>query len=70
MKWQTLCEVIRLERLRLRMKQSDVGKKSGVNPSTIGGWENGNCCPMLDKFLKVLDVLGLELKIVRKEKKQ
>lgn len=66
-KWTDLCEVIRVERLKLRLKQSDVAKSANVNKTTISGWENGLSSPGLDRFISVLDALDLELKIVRKK---
>jgi transcriptional regulator with XRE-family HTH domain len=39
----------------------------GTAHTTISQWRNGKCSPRLDLFQAVLNYLGYELKIVRKQ---
>ncbi len=44
-----------------------VAKASGLDPSTIYKWRNSPKGPYLSQLNDVLSVLGLEIKIVKKE---
>ncbi len=59
-------QMIKAERTRQKCGVYCLSKKSGVSISTIFNWEKG-CIPPVDKFEKVLNALGFELIIKRKE---
>ena len=59
-------KMIRTERTFQGYGVYRLSKKAGVPMSTIVNWEKG-CAPPVDKFEKVLNALGFELIIQRKE---
>ncbi len=58
-----LGSVIRRNRKKLGMNQSELGVKSGLRQETISLMENGNSAAKLETILSVLSVLGLELQV-------
>ena len=55
---------IRAERKRRKMTQSELAKLLGMSRSTISQIENGTVQEIgLRKLIRILDVLGLELRI-------
>lgn len=59
-------KMLKTERTYRKIGIYRLSKMSGVPMSTIVNWENG-CAPPVDKFEKVLNALGFELIIQRKE---
>lgn len=55
------------ERKRQRMSIRELSELSGVSISTINKWEYCGVIPPIDKFQKVLNALGYELVISKKE---
>lgn len=51
------------------MSINGLAKKAGINEKTIRRWLDNNATPRIDMASYVLDVLGYELKIVKKEAK-
>jgi transcriptional regulator with XRE-family HTH domain len=62
-------KMIKAERISQEMGVYRLSKKSGVPMSTIVNWELGHV-PPVDKFQKVMNALGFELIIRRKENRQ
>lgn len=60
----------REERKRQRMSIRELSELSGVSISTINKWEYCGVVPPIDKFQKVINVLGFDLCIVQKGEKQ
>lgn len=59
-----------LKELKQRKGQvPSVGKKAGVGNTTIQNWITGGHMPPIDKAEKVLNALGYEIKIIKKEDK-
>lgn len=42
-----------------QMRDADVAKTAGVNPSTFSDWKSGRSTPKLDKLRKIAAVLGV-----------
>ena len=54
------------ERKRQHMSIRELSELSGVSISTINKWEYCGVVPPIDKFQKVIEALGYELKITKK----
>lgn len=55
------------ERKRQHISIKTLSQLSGVNEGTISNWEYCGVMPPIDKFQKVLNALGHDLCIVKKE---
>lgn len=55
--------LIRRNRKRLRLSQSELGERSGLRQETISLIENGHPAARLDTLLAVLAALDLEFRI-------
>lgn len=58
---------IQQRRQLLQLKQEDLAEMSGVNSRTIYQVENGLANPSLETLEKLLNVLGLAIKVQIKE---
>lgn len=63
---QHLSEIIKQRRQVLRIGPDDLAEIAGVGRRTLFYLEKGNANPSLETMTKILDVLGMELKIVLK----
>lgn len=63
-------KVLYLCRKKANLTQYALEKKTGLNRSSIANWENGKCEPRVSDFIKLLNVMGYDLKIVKFEKRQ
>jgi HTH-type transcriptional regulator/antitoxin HipB len=54
--------IIRRNRKRLGLSQSELGERAGLRQETISLIESGNSATRLDTMLAVLAALGLELR--------
>lgn len=41
------------------LKDIDVARKAGIQPSTFSEWKKGKCTPKFDKMSKIAEALGL-----------
>ena len=64
---KNLGNLIRVRRENLALKQEDLSEMSGVNLRTIYLIENAQGNPSLKTLVKLLEVLGLEIKVQIKE---
>lgn len=55
------------ERIRQGYSGEGISKKAGFTKSMYSRWINGKNAPNIRNLVSMLDVLGLELKIVRKK---
>ncbi|MEQ8820993.1 MAG: helix-turn-helix transcriptional regulator [Sumerlaeia bacterium] len=55
------CATLRARRKELGLSMSQLADQAGVAPATVHKLESGGLTIHLDKFLKVVDVLGLAL---------
>lgn len=58
-----LANTIRNRRALLKYTQTDMAELTGLTDRTIRSIENGEHSTTVESWLKVLDVLGLEMKI-------
>lgn len=58
-------ETLRMERLRLKMRQQDVADKMGVNRTMIAYWENGRTQPLTANMAAWAAALGFEVTMSR-----
>lgn len=56
----SICEVIRIERLRKRLKQEDVAIKLGKSQSYYAKMENGEADFSLRKLMTLLDIFEID----------
>lgn len=63
---QELGEAIRLRRKELNMTQAQLSEKAHIDQQTISTLENGYKGPRWDTLMMVTDVLGLEIRVERK----
>lgn len=54
-----LIDALRLERLRLRMKQGELARRVGCAQPTLCAWESGRVAPSLESARAWLDALGV-----------
>ena len=66
--FELICEYIRI-RHESKMSQKDLAQKIGIAQSTIARMEKNMHSMSIGNFTKLLSVLGYELKISKKEKK-
>lgn len=64
---QEVGEAIRLRRKELHMTQRQLAEKADIDYQTVSTLENGYKGPRWDTLMMVTDVLGLEVKVVRKD---
>lgn len=57
---------IREERKRQRMSMRELSELSGITVGTLKHWEYSGVMPTVDNFQKVIEALGYELHIVKK----
>lgn len=57
-----IVEIIRKRRLDLEISMNELAEKAGISRQMIHNWENRGDLPMTDSFLKVCNVLGLEIR--------
>jgi transcriptional regulator with XRE-family HTH domain len=62
-----LGETIRLRRKELHMTQRDLAEKADIDYQTVSTLENGYKGPRWDTLMMVTEVLGLEVKVERKD---
>lgn len=62
-----LVAIVDREKERQRIYGEELSKLAGLHKYVYSGWRNGRHVPTLKSFIAVLDVLGLELRIVRKK---
>lgn len=60
----SVLETIRSRRMALGLKQEDLAEMAGVSLSTIKDMDRGEGNPSLATLEKVVEVLGLELRLV------
>ena len=56
-----------LERQKQGLSQKEVSKRSGVSASTISGFERGQFVPNIYTVECIIEALGYELQVVKKE---
>lgn len=61
-----LGETIRLRRKELHMTQEQLSEKANIAQETLSTLENGYKGPRWDTLMMVTDVLGLEIRVERK----
>ena len=64
---QDLSEFCMLERQKQGLSQKEVSKRSGVSASTIGGFERGQFVPNIYTVECIIEALGYELQVMKKE---
>jgi transcriptional regulator with XRE-family HTH domain len=57
--WTSLTDALRLERLRLRIKQGDLADRLGVTQQALCQWEMGHNPPTLEHARAWLDALSV-----------
>lgn len=62
-----MVEFLRVERKKQRISIRELAELSGVNQRTISNWEYSGIMPTIENFQKVLNALGYDLRIVKKE---
>jgi len=62
-----LAERIRARREALALTQQDLADLAGCSPRFVGALETGKSSVRLDKLVAVLDALGLEFRVARRE---
>ena len=65
--YEHLAEQIRARRDALALTQQDLADLAGCSPRFIGALETGKPSVRLDKLVDVLDALGLEFRVGRRE---
>lgn len=60
-------DFIKQARLKQKLSIAELSKLSNVSNRTIENWEYRGIEPTLDNYVKVLNALGYELKIIKKE---
>ena len=59
-----ICEMLKVERKRVKMTQSELADLADMKKEVISRIENGKVDVQLSTFLKVIEGLGLQLKLV------
>ena len=62
-----LGETIRLRRKELHMTQRQLAEKADIDYQTVSTLENGYKGPRWDTLMMVTEVLGMEVKVERRE---
>lgn len=63
---QEIGDKVRQGRKRLRLRQRDLAELAGVTLRGLTDLENGRANPTLNQLAKILEVLGLEFRVVEK----
>ena len=63
----SILQHIKVRREELQVTQEVLAELSGVGLRTLKGIESGKANPTLETLIKILDVLGLEIKLGIKE---
>ena len=58
------------ERKRQRISVAKLAKLSGIKPRTVSGWLYCGVIPPIDKCTKVINALGYDVVIVKREDKK
>ena len=56
-----LGDIIKLERNKLGLSQSEFSKKMGVTQQTLSNWENGNRMPDIETIIELADLFGVSI---------
>ncbi len=67
MHFEQLIKIIKKRREVLQITQEDLAELSGVGLRTIKQFESGKGNPTLQTMQKLLDVLGMEIRLTIKE---
>jgi HTH-type transcriptional regulator / antitoxin HipB len=59
-----ICEMLKVERKKANLTQSQLAERADMKKEVISRIENGKIDVQLSTFLRVIDGLGLELKLV------
>ena len=59
-----ICEMLNVERKKVKMTQSELADLADMKKEVISRIENGKVDVQLSTFLKVIEGLGLQLKLV------
>ena len=63
-------KVIHICRMKTDMTQHDLEKLTGIHRNTISSWERGLYEPKVRDFIKVLNAMGYDLKVVHLEERK
>ena len=66
MTYKTAIESVKQRRKQMRFSQKDLAELTGLSERTIRSVENGESSTSIESFIKVLDVLGLEIMVQTK----
>lgn len=55
------------QQYRIGMSDYEAAMKAGISRASLSRWKSGERLPQLSQLLRVMDVVGLELSVVRKE---
>ena len=55
------------QQYRIGMSDYEAARKAGISRASLSRWKSGERLPQLSQLLRVMDVVGLELSVVRKE---
>lgn len=55
------------QQYRIGMSDYEAARKAGISRASLSRWKCGERLPQLSQLLRVMDVVGLELSVVRKE---
>ncbi len=66
--FQDLAARVRARRKELDLTQQDLADLSRCSPRFVGALEAGKHAVRLDKLVELLDALGLELRVVRRDR--
>ena len=63
---QEIGEKLRLRRKMLRLRQRDLAELAGVTLRGLTALESGQANPTVNQLSKILEVLGLEFRVVER----
>lgn len=63
---QGMKKLVRNEIWKQELSYRELGKRTGLCGQTISYWMRGRNGPSLENTIKVLNALGLDIKVVRK----
>ena len=58
------------QQYRIGMSDYEAARKAGISRASLSRWKCGERLPQLSQLLRVMDVVGLELTVTRKESKR
>ena len=64
-----IANAIKIERERRKITIREFAAKTGLKESTIVRFEKGENSPLLSNLIKMLDVLGMQLFVVKKSER-